>query len=339
MLRRCFPLLKVAATVAATVVMLPPDARVVAQAIDGKELPVRVVPNLPDAAEAYFSPDSRQIICNAKLPGDAEHMVYTIGIDGSNRRRINDKGSDACSFFLPDGKRLIWTSTRDHLDWPRGDWSDVKQYPTGAEIYSSALDGSDVKRLTDNAYYDAEVGVSPDGRWVVFGRQIDGKMDLWRMRPDGSEQRQVTFTPDWQEGGAQFMPDSETILYRAWKRQDEGGRGTPMTVFTIKYDGTGTTQITTDPGVNWAPFPAPDGKHFAYTKFEPPRNFDVYMMNLETKEQRRMTYFEGFDGFPAFSPDGRLLAFSSGRDAPPGQRTLQVYVMDISSLGIRPAGR
>lgn len=324
---------------AALVAMAPHTARLTAQGPEAQELPTRIIPNLPDAAEAYFSPDSKSVICNAKLPGDAEHMVYTIGIDGSNRRRINDTGSDACSFYFPDASRLIWTSTRDHLDWPKGDWSNVKQYPTGAEIYSSTLQGGDVKRLTDNAYYDAEVSIAPDGRWVVFGRQIDGKMDLWRMRTDGSDQQQITFTPDWQEGGAQFMPDSETIIYRAWKRQDEGGRGTPMTVFTIQYDGTGTTQITTDPGVNWAPFPAPDGKSFAYTRFEPPGNFDIYMMNIETKQQRRMTYFDGFDGFPAISPDGKLLVFSSNRDAPAGARALRLYLMDISSLGVTPMRR
>jgi hypothetical protein len=31
---------------------------------------------------------------------------------GEACRQINDRGDDACSFFFPDGKRIIWTSTR-----------------------------------------------------------------------------------------------------------------------------------------------------------------------------------------------------------------------------------
>ncbi len=299
-----------------------------------RELPVKRIPNLGEAAEFYFSPDGRSLVGDAKTEGDEVHHVYTVNLDGSSLRRINDKGSDACSFYFPDGKRLVWTSTRDHLDLPKGNFSDPNDYPRGAELYTSKLDGSDVRRLTNNAVYEAEVSVSPDGRWILFTRQTDGKLDLWRMKPDGTEERQITHTDDWQEGGSFYMPDSETILYRAWKRADQAARGMPMTIFTIKHDGTGLRQITTDPGTNWSPHPAPDGRHFVYVKMLPPHNFEIFLMDLETKEERRLTFFEGFDGFPALSPDGKTLAFASSRDAKPGERKLYTYTMDVSTLGL-----
>lgn len=301
-----------------------------------EEFPVKRIPNLGEAAEAYFSPDGKSLIGTAKLEGDTVHHVTTWKLDGTDIRRINDKGLDACSYFFPDGKKLIWTSTRDHLDLPAGNWSDPKSYPTGAELYTSNLDGSNVVRLTNNLYYDAEVSVSPDGKWILFGRQIDGKMDLWRMRSDGTGEQQVTKTPDWQEGGAFYMPDSETIIYRAWKITDEGVRGLPMTIYTIKHDGTGQRQITHEPGTNWAPHPAPDGKHFTFVKMLPPSNFEVFVMNIETGDETRLTYNEKFDGFPAFSPDGKTIAFASGRDTAPGERKLYLYTMDVSSLRIKP---
>jgi Tol biopolymer transport system component len=55
------------------------------------------------------------------------------------------------------------------MDMPIGSWSDSKNYPQGAELYIADLDGSNVERLTDNEYYEAEVSVSPDGKWIVFG--------------------------------------------------------------------------------------------------------------------------------------------------------------------------
>ncbi len=59
---------------------------------------------------------------------------------------------------------------------------------------------SNVQRLTNNEYYEAEVTVSPDGKWIVFGRMIDGNMDLWVMKSDGTNEKQITFTEDDQEG-------------------------------------------------------------------------------------------------------------------------------------------
>jgi len=303
----------------------------------GGELPVTRIPHEGVAAEFYFGPDNVTLIGNAKLPGDEAHHVYTMRIDTGEMVKINDKGEDACSHFFPDGKRLIWTSTRDLTDLPAGSYSDPNNYPTGAELYSSALDGSDVKRLTDNRYYDAEVAVSPDGKWILWARAIDGKVDLWRMPADGSgEEQQITFTDAEQEGGAFYLPDSETVLFRSWDISSQGQRGMPMTIYTINHDGSGKTQVSTEEGTNWAPYPAPDGDHFAYVKFLPPHNFEIFMRSLATGEEIRLTQHEGFDGFPAISPDGRWMTFSSGRQAPEGQRVLHQYVMDISSLGVGP---
>jgi Tol biopolymer transport system component len=107
-----------------------------------------------------------------------------------------------------------------------------------------------------------------------------------------------------------------------------------MTIFTIKDDGSELTKITNNEGTNWAPFPAPDSKHFAYVKVLPPHNYEIFIMNLETKEEVQLTHSDAFDGFPAISPDGKTLSFSSSRDAKEGERSLTLYLMDISSLNI-----
>lgn len=305
-------------------------------AAQAEELDVWRIPHPGEAAEFYFGPDGATLIGNAKLEGDQAHHVYTMRIKDGEMVKINDKGEDACSHFFPDGERLIWTSTRDLPDLSGG-YSDPNNYPQGAELYSSALDGSDVRRLTDNRYYDAEVGVSPDGKWILWSRQIDGEVDLWRMPADGSgEEQQITFTEGEQEGGAFYMPDSETILFRSWDISSQGQRGMPMTIYTIKHDGSDKKQITTEEGTNWAPYPAPDGRHFVYVKVLPPHNFEIFLRAIETGEESRLTYNDGFDGFPAISADGTMMTFSSGRQAPEGARVLHQYVMDISSLNIGP---
>lgn len=306
-----------------------------AAAVEHKELRVWAVPNLDEGAEFYFSPDGNRLIGNAKIGKDTVHQVYTIGIDGSDLVCINHKGEDACSYYFPNGNRVIFTSTKDHPELPRGDYSDPKNYPQGAELYSCNLDGSDVKQLTHNTNYDAEVTTSLDGEWILFTRQIDGKLDLWKMRPDGTEQQQITFTPEWQEGGS-FYLDHETIICRAWRIKDQAQRGMPMSIFTLKEDGSERKRITFDAGTNWAPHPAPDGEHFVFVKLLPPHNYEVYMMSLKTGVQTRLTDNDAFDGFPVISPNGTLLTFSSNRNAKPGEHKLRPYLMDISSLNIGP---
>jgi TolB protein len=310
-----------------------------------QELPIWKIPNIPESAEAYFAPDSTHIIAQVQDPealqadeGEAGGaLTHTFTDQGEEFVRINDSGQDACSYFFPDMKRLVWTSTKDNLHMPKGNWSDSKEYPQGAELYTSDLDGSNVFRLTNNEWYEAEVSISPNGEWVVFGRQIDGKMDLWRIRPDGTDEQQVTFTDDWQEGAPFYLPDNETIMFRAWSKATYGTVSpTPMTVFTIKHDGSDTKQRTFDGDMNWAPYPTPDGRHYVFVRIieEESSNWEVFLGSLDGSPPKRLTYNASFDGFPSVSPDGTKMLFT--RSGGGFMSNLYTHVMDISSLGVGP---
>ncbi|MEE4185032.1 MAG: hypothetical protein V2J12_04630 [Gammaproteobacteria bacterium] len=331
------------AAAAATESAAPAATPIVAEKKHPDELPSWKIPNIPEAAEAYYAPDNLHVIAQTQDP-DALHaegrdsgaLTYTFTDQGEDIKRINDRGQDACSYFTPDGKGLVWTSTRDNLDMPIGNWSDSDDYPQGAELYLSDLDGGNIKRLTDNEYYEAEVSISPNGEWIVFGRQIDGKMDLWRMRFDGSDEEQITFTDDWQEGAPFYLPDNETILTRAWKRSEYGKiRPTPMTVFTVKHDGSETIQRTFDRDMNWAPYPAPDGRHYVFVRIVENNNWEIFLGDLAGGEPVRLTYNDSFDGFPSLSPDGTKMLFARS-EGPGFMSGLYTNVMDVSSLNLGP---
>ena len=259
-----------------------PAAQPAAQA--GTELPVRLIPNVPKNAEAYYGPDSLHVIAQTQ-----------------DSAALKAEGRDS-----------------------------------GALTYTFTDLGTDVKRLTNNKYYEAEVSVSPNGEWIVFGRQIDGKMDLWRMRPDGSDEKQLTFTDDWQEGAPFYLPDNETILHRAWKRSEYGKvRPTPMTVFTIKNDGSEHIERTFDHAMNWAPYPAPDGRHYVFVRIVENNNWEIFLGDLAGGEPKRLTFNPGFDGFPSLSPDGKKMLFA--RSTGGGfMSNLYTHVMDVSSLNLGP---
>ena len=321
----------------------------------GKELPVRMIPNIPQSAEAYYAPDNFHVIAQTKDPMAAQpekgkiggSLTFTYTDTGEELTRINDKGQDACSWFvLPDGKRVIWTSTRDHPEMPPGNWSEETDYPQGAELYTSDLKGGDIKRLTNNKYYEAEVTTSLDGKWVFFGRQIDGKLDIWKMRIDGTDEQQLTFTADWQEGAPYPTPDGKHLIFRAWKRSDKlrineeykatgKHQQTPMTIFTMTTDGTDEQPRTFTKDMNWAPFIAPDGQHFFYDRVFEGNNWEVVMNDLAGGEPVQITYNKGFDGFVSISWDGKKALF--GRSLGSGfMSNIHTFVMDISSLNVGP---
>lgn len=308
------------------------------------ELPSWQIPNMPVAAEAYYAPDSRHLIAQAqsdkavKSPrGMSGFLTMTFTDAGDEITLINDKGWDACSYYFPDGKRLVWTSIKDNLALPLGNWSDWKNYPQGAELYISDLKGGEVQRLTSNQYYEAEVTVSPNGKWIVFGRMIDGKMDLWRMKSDGTGETRITNTPDWEEGAPYYLPDNETIMFRAWRGADYGvKKPTPMTIFTIKHDGSELKPRTFTDDMNWAPYPAPNGRHFVFVRAETVENWEVYLGDMQGGAPQRLTFDNNFDGFPSISPDGRKMVWTSSRSTGKGFMGLKLHVMDVSSLDLGP---
>jgi TolB protein len=307
-------------------------------ASENHELPVHQIPNLGRGAEFYFSPDGTHIIGNAQREGDSGFRVYTLKIDGTDIRRIEDKGDDACSFYFPDGKRIIWTSTKDHPELAKSNYSNPTAYPQGSELYTSNLDGTDVKRLTNNTVYDAEVSVAPNGKWILFGSERSGKMELWRAGIDGSNPVQITHLGGWELGGSFLFRDGKTIIFRAWRSSDAAAHKSPlpMTLYTIQADGTGLKALTHDDSTNWSPFPAPDGHHYVFVKVLPPHNYEIYLGDLNSDKQVRLTYNDAFDGYPSLSPDGHWLLFTSTRNSAPGAHVTGVYLEDISSLHIGP---
>jgi hypothetical protein len=139
------------------------------------------------------------------------------------------------------------------------------------------------------------------------------------MNADGSGQRRLTKTPGY-DGGPFFSPDGRRII---WRRFDE--KGTVADIYTMALDGSDVKRLTDFKAMSWAPYFHPSGKYviFASNK-EGFSNFELYMVDAEgTREPVRVTFTDGFDGLPVFSPDGKKLAWTSNRTS---EKVSQIFL-------------
>jgi TolB protein len=289
-----------------------------------------------DNAEAYFSPDGRQIIFQATRDGRQCDAIYAMDAEGHGVHMISSgEGRCTCSYFSPDMKWIVYASThltsKDCPPRPSMEhgytWAVYPSY----EIFRVPVAGGSVERLTDSPGYDAEAVYRPDGKKILFTSTRDGDLDLYDMNPDGSGVRRLTHMPGY-DGGAFYTADSQHIVFRA--RHPEGEelkdyqtllaegliRPSRLDLFVMDRDGKNLRRITTsgDEGVtNWAPYPHPDGQRIVfasnrddYDQTVPGQygyNFELYLIGMDGRGLRRLTFNQSFDGFPMFSADGRHL--------------------------------
>jgi Tol biopolymer transport system component len=291
-------------------------------------------------AEAYFSPDGRQLIFQrTPAEGGCDQEFVMELATGDLRRVSSGKGRTTCGYFdYPEGDRIVYASTEAAgeacpaaADRSRGYvWA---IYP-GYELYESAPDGSGVRRLTRSDGYDAEATWCGRGGRLVFTSIRDGDLDLYEMDEAGSVRR-LTSTPGY-EGGGVYSPDCREIAFRASRPQGPEleeyrqllGSGlvkpSKLEIFVMDADGSHVRQVTANGKANFAPAFHPDGRRILYSSnalSESGREFDLFLVGKEGGTPERVTFAPGFDGFPMFSPDGIWLAFASNRADPGGHQT------------------
>ena len=148
--------------------------------------------------------------------------IFTANIDGSNLRRITKvKGYDAEAGFSPDGKKIVFSSTRsayvNDLTEEEKKLRDIDLSYFG-EIYIMNADGSEQKRLTISPGYDGGPFFSPDGQRIVWRRfnKSGSVAEIHTMKLDGSDVRKITSfkSMSW---APYFHPSGEYIIFASNK--------------------------------------------------------------------------------------------------------------------------
>lgn len=274
------------------------------------------------AGEAYFSPDGNRISFQAIPMGEENYQIYTMELKTKKISRISQNvAACTCSFFKPDGKKMIFAASPIPAEKPLPGvykW-DLTPY---MNIYETNIDGSEPIALTSGSAYHAECAYSPDGEYIVYASNEDGSMNIYTMRSDGTEVCQLTHTNHCYNGGPFFSPDGSKIIFRADREEPH-----MLQIYMMDRDGSNLIQLTNNHAVNWAPFWHPSGKAIAYTtSIHGHHNYEIYFLNIANGTHTRITSHIGFNGLPTFNKEGTKLLWTSKRGK---DKTSQIFIADF----------
>lgn len=305
------------------------------------------------AGEGYFSEDGNALIFQSERePNNPFYQIYFLNLLTGDTNRVSPGiGKTTCAYFRSGTNDVLFSSTHHDVFAEAKQKEEINFRESGKErryswdydetmdIFSANRDGSNLVQLTDAHGYDAEGSYSPNGKYIVFCSlreaypkskltpkdlkqlEVDPSYfgDIYIMNADGSDQRRLTNWPGY-DGGPFFTPDGEHIVWRHFSKD-----GSTADIFTMKLDGSGVRRLTDFDSMSWAPYFHPSGSYviFASNKLGF-SNFELYLVDaMGRHEPVQITYTDGFDGLPVFSPDGNRLSWTSNRNS---QGVSQLYI-------------
>jgi dipeptidyl aminopeptidase/acylaminoacyl peptidase len=207
----------------------------------------------------------------------------------------------------PDGKRVAYTSSQPDKD------SDSMH----TSIWVAPVDGRGRARRFTQGTRDHSPRWSPDGRYLAFVSRRNGEGQIFVAPLDGGEARQLTNAkfgagqPTWSPDGKRIAYAARTGDFKPAKDRNTIEKNAPRVIRDLRYklDGVG---------------------------FFDERRPHIFTIDVDGGDERQITSGDYEDGQPAWSPDGKWLAFVSDRDRERFQRQWRGDLWVVPSTGGRP---
>jgi len=250
-----------------------------------------------------LSPDKQKILYGVSYysveQNKSNRELFVMNPDGSNKKRLTQtKASEYNAIWRPDGQKIGYISTESG----------------SAQIWEMNPDGSDKQQISEVEGGLTGFKYAPDQSKVLYTKEVKVTKDVHDIHPD------------LDKANARIITDH---MYRHWDHWID----TYSHIFVADYNGksiSNARDIMKDEPynspmkpfggmeqINWSP----DGKTIAYTckpltgkAYTLSTNSQIFLYNLQTDEKTIASEGnEGFDVAPAFSPNGRLIAWESMR--------------------------
>jgi TolB protein len=201
------------------------------------------------------------------------------------------------------------------------------------EIWVVDANGDNLRQVTQMPPMNYAPVLSPDGRTIAFSHSPGGEesSDLYLIKTDGSDLRQLTTTKQSYEESPSFLPDGQTIVYT------RNGALYSIDVSGENERPLGLRAFTADA--------APDRPEIAYTAGVMGLHYEapvVSIRDLEDGTSRRLTTEMAYTASPSWSPDGTRIAMECAREpiitmfgAPTPADPVGICVVDADGSNLR----
>ena len=241
--------------------------------------------------------------------------------------------------FSPDGERIAYVVTRGDLDRNVYD----------SDIWLIDADGRNQLQLTRGPKADRSPEWSPDGSRLAFLSDRDGTTQIYVIDPAGGEAMKLT------DGTAirsyEWSPDGKAIGFVRLDERTPGEDGPRVVgedrrhahLHVVDVETKKIRRITSGDSTVWSFSWSPDGASIAIARgpgsgLDDQFHTDLYLIS-PTGEEKALVVREGLDRNPVFSPDGKLLAFTSTGGEHDWQREQTLHVLSLTDGVIRPVGQ
>jgi Tol biopolymer transport system component len=264
-----------------------------------------------------WSPDGNWLAMREEISMDGGGIaVMTVGMEGG--RPVGSPPSELYHGFAdgptwsPHGASVAFVSTEGGGGWT---------------AYWKDLEGGPTIRLPGIPQHATDLAWSPDGTWLAFSyydNPSEQIKDIYIIHPDGTGLTRLTNTPDADEDGPAWSPDSRQI---AFSGRDQSGSVGPRNIYRMNTDGSSVTPVTKDPASEFDPAWSPDGTQIAFTSTRHEindGNYEIYIINTDGTGELRLTNNRTTDRWPTWrtAPEGT----SYGSCAASGKFTADVTI-------------
>jgi Tol biopolymer transport system component/serine/threonine protein kinase len=209
---------------------------------------------------------------------------------------------------IPTQNKIVFQSNRD------GDF----------EIFIMDGDGGNQVQLTNNDVDDNYPAVSPDGSQIVFQSYRDGNWELYAMNVDGTAPRRLTNDPA-EDRLPTWSPDGQQIAFISDRDGD-------FDLYIVNSDGSTLRQVTNtsdlrEGHVSWSV----DNRLVYNAGTWDDATWEIYTIDVNGQDRRRLTNNGVSDWSPEWSPDGRFILYLTvvGDDDP------AIFIMNSDGGGAR----